>query len=301
MTRLPRVLLSLALLALVPACNRRAPDRAAEPPVVVIAPVDEGAIPPPRAVPPAAEPSDAADAMELTVIARANGLLKVQYPPGQRVVLGPANDDAPPGKLVLPVNRPVKFTCVGDETPAAFEIPAFALAVEVKVAKYSSKAVKPTRTGEFGVWNGRRVGTVVVVSDQEFDAWLQGTGPLPGEKPVDGSLAHTGRKLFLKLQCAVCHSGTANAMAPNLEGLYGKKVALKGGGAEIADDQYIRQSIRQPKAKVVEGWEPIMPPFDKEKLTDEEMVALVAYVRLLKPGDTPVRHEPVPKPVGPPK
>ena len=51
-----------------------------------------------------------------------------------------------------------------------------------------------------------------------------------GRKPpaIDGTLAHEGRKLFLKLQCVTCHSAAAKAKAkgPLLDGLFGTKVAL---------------------------------------------------------------------------
>ncbi|MCI0700028.1 MAG: c-type cytochrome, partial [Planctomycetia bacterium] len=260
-------------------------------------------IPPPRPIPPAAEPGDGTGAMELFVVAGEGGVWKVQYPNGQRVIVGPAEkltDDQRKriGSLVLPVNRPVKFTCTTEKDAATFEIVAFPLAIEAKPGQYTRETVKPTRTGEFGIWYGsERVGSIVVLTAQEYDDWLQGTGPLPGEQPVDGSLGDKGRQLFLKLQCINCHSAKPDAKAPNLEGLWGSKVPFKGGGAEIADDQYIKESIRKPKAKVVDGWEPIMPAYDSEKVTAEELNALVAYIRSLKRG---AKEDKFPPPVGAP-
>jgi cytochrome c oxidase subunit 2 len=96
-----------------------------------------------------------------------------------------------------------------------------------------------------------------------------------------------GRKLFLKLQCIKCHNATADAKAPNLEALFGKKVKLDSGKTVTVDEAYIVESIRKPKAKVVEGWEPIMPAYDEKKVSDEEVKALVAFIKSLKPGDTP--------------
>jgi mono/diheme cytochrome c family protein len=107
----------------------------------------------------------------------------------------------------------------------------------------------------------------------------------PANDPVDGELAHQGRQLFLKLQCIRCHSATPTGKAPLLEGLYGTKVPLKGGGTATADDAYIIESIRKPKAKVVEGWEPSMPAYDKDQVSDEDMKALVAFIRSLKKGE----------------
>jgi cytochrome c oxidase subunit 2 len=128
-----------------------------------------------------------------------------------------------------------------------------------------------------------------------------GHQPIQGtENAVDGSLAHTGRELFLKLQCIRCHSATPEGKAPVLEGLYGSKVPLEGGGAEIADDQYIIESIRRPTRKVVDGWKAIMPAYDESQVTAEELNALVAYIRSLKKGTMPDRTERFPAPNGAP-
>jgi cytochrome c oxidase subunit 2 len=310
MHRLPFVFLTFALVILLPACARQAANLpAVETPAVVIAdqPVAAGApevAPPPRLIPFAAEPSDTKDAMEVYVIRGANGAWKVQYPPGQRLILGgtgklTAAELQRLGKLILPVNRAVTFTVSVDGPTASFEILRFGVAATAAEGKWSHATVKPTRTGEYAIRSGReRVGTALVVSAQDFDDWLNGFYPERGDNPVDGSVAHDGRQLFLKLQCSRCHS-TPNAKGPALEELYGSKVQLKGGGAEIADQQYIIESIRKPKAKVVEDWEPIMPAYDKTQATAEELNALVAYIRSLKKG-APEPKERLPAPFGAP-
>ncbi|MBN9122068.1 MAG: cytochrome c [Planctomycetes bacterium] len=145
------------------------------------------------------------------------------------------------------------------------------------------------------------VGKIKVVEEREFDDWLLGFKPLQGtENAVDGSLAHEGRQLFLKLQCIRCHSATPTGKAPVLEGLYGSRADLRGGGAEIVDDQYIIESIRRPRLKVVDGWEAIMPAYDESQVSAEELNALVAYIRSLKKGATPDRTEQFPAPNGAP-
>jgi cytochrome c oxidase subunit 2 len=146
--------------------------------------------------------------------------------------------------------------------------------------------------------HAKHTGTLVVLERDEYDNWLAGL--FPKEPVADGTLAWNGRKLFLKNQCLTCHSAEAQAKGPNLEGLWGKAVPLKDGGMVRVDEQYIRESILRPRAKVVEGWEPIMPAFDKEKISEEEMIALIAYIKSLKPGDTPKRTEKIPPPVGAP-
>src|SRR5262249_22054445 len=63
---------------------------------------------------------------------------------------------------------------------------------------------------------------------------------------------------------------------------------------------YIVESIRKPRLKVVEGWEPIMPQYDMDQLKAEELDDLVIYIRSLRPGDLRFKVERFPLPVGAP-
>lgn len=128
-------------------------------------------------------------------------------------------------------------------------------------------------------------------------------GPIPPPRPLlrepaEGH-AFEGRQLFMKLQCINCHRAEPGGKGPVLEGVYGVMAALKGGEATLADDWYLVESIRNPRAKVVEGWEPIMPAYDAEKLPAEDLSKLVAYIRGMKKGGA--KAEAFPAPVGPPK
>jgi cytochrome c oxidase subunit 2 len=84
-----------------------------------------------------------------------------------------------------------------------------------------------------------------------------------------------------------------------LEGLYGQRVPLRGGAMVDADEGYLRESILNPRAKIVQGWEPIMPTY-KGQVSEEELIQLIAYIKSLRPGETPVRTEEFPPPVGAP-
>ncbi|MBM3979562.1 MAG: c-type cytochrome [Planctomycetes bacterium] len=313
MSRLPLLALVFAL----PACSRPAPAPPTEPaPSVVIVPDNivppapaTVAIPPPRPIPLAAEPCDPKGALDLIVVRRPNCSWRVQYPQGQRLLLaGPEAvladaDRANVRPLVVPLGHPVTFVLTSDGGTNPFDVPTFGISTEAPQGKWAHATVRPTRAGTFTIWSGReQIGTVQVVPAAEFDDWLAGRSP--GTDPVNGSVAHTGRQLFLKLQCNICHSGAPNAKAPFLEGLFGTKVALRGGGSEVADEQYIRESIRKPKAKIVEGWEPIMPAYTLDLVTEEEVNALVAYIRSArKPGSlapVPMIDAPVKGPTIPP-
>jgi len=254
-----------------------------------------------------------ADAMEVFVIGK-QWMWKAQYSTGHRVIIGgnPRNmnevERQSIGRLVLPVNRPVKITLTSEDVIHDFGVPAFRSKIDVLPGRYTTVWYHPTRIGEYhiycdqycGTWHSLMVGKIAVVGEQEFDEFLYGIQPLQGtENPVDGSLAQEGRQLFLKLQCVTCHSANAVAKAPVLEGLYGTRVPLKGGGAEVADEAYILESILKPRAKIVSGWEPIMPSYEGQ-ITADDQAALVAYIRSMKRGTTPDVTAQFPAPNGAP-
>src|SRR5262249_51852926 len=112
---------------------------------------------------------------------------------------------------------------------------------------------------------------------------------------AEGSLALEGRKLFLKLQCVTCHSANAQARAPVLEALYRRRVQLQDGRVITADEDYLRESILKPEAKVVAGFQPIMPTFQGQ-VSEADVVRLIAFIKALKPGETPSRVEGSPPP-----
>jgi cytochrome c oxidase subunit 2 len=285
----PSHLLPLLVLAVIPACAERRNNRDAPEVVVKVDPalttparteaVD--AIPAPRPIPPAAEPTDSKDALEIFCVASANGTWKFQYPNGQRAT----ND------LRLPVGKPVRFTLIAEEGtgsfgvgPHQFEILAFPLIIDVWAKMYTSGAVVPKRTGVFGLrGDGKRVGTVTVMEAAAFAQLLE-RELYPYTNMGKRSMVQDGRILFLKLQCVECHTGKPTARAPFLAGLFGTKVALEDGKAVVADENYFRESILKPKAKVVEGWEAIMPSYD-DRVSEEDLANLVAYIKSLKLQD----------------
>ena len=65
---------------------------------------------------------------------------------------------------------------------------------------------------------------------------------------------------------------------------------MQGGGTAVVDESFIRESIVNPQAKVVAGFQPIMPTF-QGLVTEEQLLQLIAYVRSLgsagRRGTTP--------------
>lgn len=119
------------------------------------------------------------------------------------------------------------------------------------------------------------IGRIVVMEPHEYQEWLSGT--------KSRAATATGEELFIAKACNTCHRPDSSARAPILNGIFGKEVALLGGKTTIADEEYVRESILTPAAKVVSGYQPIMPTF-KDQISEEEIVQLIRYIKELKPA-----------------
>jgi cytochrome c oxidase subunit 2 len=141
---------------------------------------------------------------------------------------------------------------------------------------------QPTKVGTYhlfcaeycGTKHSGMIGSVIVQTPADYEAWLSGTD---GQ---GGSMAERGQALFTQYACNTCHRSDAGARGPNLEGVFGKTVVLNGGATVKADENYIRDSIYNPQKKVVLGYQPIMPTF-KGQLSEDQVMYLVAYIKTL--------------------
>jgi cytochrome c oxidase subunit 2 len=248
-----------------------------------------------------ARPPD--DALQVYVVGK-QWMWKVQHEDGQREI----------NELHIPVGRPVKLTLTSEDVVHDFGTPAFRTKIDVIPGRYTHTWYLPTKTGDYhlfcnqycGTAHAEMVGWIHVMEEDDYQKWLGGARPSSGSRAT-GSLALQGRQLFLKLQCVTCHSADARARAPVLENLYRQPVHLSDGRTVVADEAYIRKSILEPPADVVQGWQPIMPTFKgqladpKEGLSEEDaLIRLIAFIKTLGPGETPKRTEDFPAPVGAP-
>jgi len=81
-------------------------------------------------------------------------------------------------------------------------------------------------------------------------------------------------------QCVACHSiDGSTVVGPTWQGLYGHEVELEGGETVTVDDEYLRESITDPGAKIVAGYANLMPTLD---LDDNQVDDLIAYIRTLE-------------------
>ncbi len=118
----------------------------------------------------------------------------------------------------------------------------------------------------YTVWGLMDIGTIPPLPDEPI------SGPAAAPAVADGA------RLAQSRGCVACHSADgAPGVGPSWKGLFGAQRPLADGATAVADDAYLRESIRQPGAKVVAGFANLMPPYTD--LTDDELGALVDYIK----------------------
>ena len=119
--------------------------------------------------------------------------------------------------------------------------------------------------------------TVVVVHEtlEDLNAWIEKYSKRQeGTNPVD-----YGETLYNQRGCKGCHSiDGSKRVGPSFQESFGNNRAFASGEAIVADENYIRESILYPKAKVVAGYQPVMPSY-KGQLSDDDIYCLIEYLK----------------------
>ncbi|HJW99915.1 MAG TPA: cytochrome c oxidase subunit II [Terriglobales bacterium] len=196
---------------------------------------------------------------------------KFEHPGGQREI----------NNLHVPVGRPVRMTLISQDVIHDFFVPAFRTQMDVLPGRYTQVWFEATKAGTYhlfcnqycGTKHSGMIGTVTAMPHDDYQQWLRGAGAF-------GSLATEGQKVFASMGCPTCHTGADNARGPNLYNLYGRMVRTADNRTLVADESYIRESILNPSAKIVYGFQNIMPTFQGQ-LNEDEMIQLIEYVKSL--------------------
>jgi cytochrome c oxidase subunit II len=211
------------------------------------------------------------DAMEINVIGK-QWMWKVQHPEGMREI----------NTLHVPVGRPVKLIMTSQDVIHSFYVPAFRTKQDVVPGKYFTSWFTATKVGEYhlfcaeycGAQHSGMVGTIVVMEPAAYQAWVAGT-------KINVPMVLSGEKLFAEKQCNTCHG----QRAPTVAGIYGRPAILADGSQVPRDENYLRESILQPNAKMLAGYPPIMPTYQGQ-LSEEQITELIAYIKSLRSATT---------------
>lgn len=215
-----------------------------------------------------------ANATEVFVVGK-QWMWKLQHPTGRREI----------NELHVPKGQPVRLTMISEDVIHSFYVPAFRMKQDVLPGYYTTTWFEPTRTGEYhlfcaeycGTEHSRMIGKIIVMEPAEYQAWL--AGPDAGQP-----MAAAGEQLFQATGCQACHNPESGARGPNLAGVFGKRVQIKDGGSVVANESYLRESILRPSAKVVYGYDALMPTYEGQ-LTEDQLLQIIAYLKSI--GENP--------------
>jgi cytochrome c oxidase subunit 2 len=216
---------------------------------------------------------------------------KIQHSTGQREI----------NELHVPAGRKIKLIMTSEDTIHDFFIPAFRIKADVLPGKYTTQWFEATKPGTYhlfcaeycGMNHSGMIGSIIVMQPTDFDNWLSGNAS-------QQSPAVAGQQLFQSLGCVSCHGANGEGgRGPGLVGLFGSKVSLTNNQTLTADEAYIRESIENPSAKVVAGFNPIMPTFQGQ-VTPEQLIQIISYIKSLQvtgvPATPAATPAPAPKP-----
>jgi cytochrome c oxidase subunit II len=211
-----------------------------------------------------------ANAMNIYVVGK-QWMWKAEHPGGQHEI----------NALHVPVDRPIQLTIISQDVFHSFSIPAFRVKREAIPGRYSSVWFEATVPGTYhlfctqycGTEHSHMIGEVVVLSQDDYKKWLDGS-------TSGASLAQNGERLFASLSCNACHNTRPDARGPSLANVYGSKLNLSNGQQIVADDAYLREAILNPSQHITQGYAPIMPTYQGQ-ISEEGVIDLVEYIKNL--------------------
>ena len=187
--------------------------------------------------------------------------------------------------LHVPVNEAVRLTMTSEDVIHSLFIPTFRLKMDVVPGRYTTTWFRAVRPGTYDLYCAEYCGTghsdmlakVVVHEPGQFAKWLQEEGDLLKKLPP----AEAGQRL-VALRCASCHTIDGNpGIGPTLKGIWGQTHQFSNASPTVVDENYVRESILEPAAKVRQGYTGVMPTF-KGILSDQQITAVIEYIKTLK-------------------
>lgn len=191
-------------------------------------------------------------------------------------------------ELYLPVNKQVALKLTSTDVLHSFWVPEFRVKQDLVPGRVTELHITPTMVGDtYKVRCAEMCGTshaymenpVIVTEMTDFEAWVAVQQELAAEaaQTPEGR----GQALITANGCTACHSlNGAAGIGPTWFQLAGSEVQLSDGTTVTADDAFLAESILQPQAKIVAGFETQQMP--AYSFTDEQVADIIAYIKTLR-------------------
>ncbi|HWN66208.1 MAG TPA: cytochrome c oxidase subunit II [Haliangium sp.] len=211
--------------------------------------------------------------------------------------------------LHVPAGRSVRLIMKSEDVIHSFFVPAFRVKQDVLPRRYTNlwfKAEQPTvpadqelRSTEVSDANRNQVlrqighrlfcaeycGTdhsqmktrVVVHNPGGYDNYLA----FKKEESDNMSPVERGQDVYTRL-CFACHTTDGSTrVGPSFKGIWSETHNFIDGSTAVVDENYVRDSVLNPQAKVRQGFPPSMPSFQGQ-LSDKEILGVIEYIKSLK-------------------
>jgi cytochrome c oxidase subunit II len=232
-----------------------------------------------------------ADSTEVYVVAK-QWMWKIEHMEGQREI----------NELHVPTGQNVKLIMTSQDVIHSFFVPAFRIKQDVLPGRYTTLWFKATKPGRYHLFCAEYCGTmhsgmggdIVVMEPQDYAQWMAG-GPrraLAGYRQAVIRFNSDARPVIVP---------TCRAAAPISQGIYNKPVLLEDGRTVVADENYVRESILDPTAKIVSGFKPVMPTFPghRQRRAVERAGGLREIVKPATHGNRRLQNQPAASPANP--
>ncbi len=214
-----------------------------------------------------------ADAVEYYVTGK-QWMWKFQHPSGNREI----------NELHVPVGVPIKLIMTSEDVIHSFWVPEFRVKMDVLPGRYTDLWFEVDKVGVYrlfcneycGVEHSLMGGRVIAMEPADYEEWL-------GSGQPQTTLTKSGEQLFEEKTCNTCHLGRSFALGPSLNDIFGTEVTFADGSTAIVDENYLRESILDPRARLVQGYQALMPTFQGQ-VDEEELVLLIDYIKSLSEG-----------------
>ncbi|SFQ38096.1 cytochrome c oxidase subunit 2 [Pseudomonas sp. NFPP07] len=192
----------------------------------------------------------------------------------------------------LPIDRPVKVLLRAKDVLHDFYVPQMRAKMDMVPGMVSHFWFTPTRLGKFevlcaeycGVGHFNMRGHLVVEEQGTFDQWLASQPTFAQTltsvaTPSRDNLLEKGRQLVESHGCRACHSQDGStSLGPGWKDLYGRSEQLADGTRVQVDEAYLKESILEPQARLVQGYPPVMVAYT---FSQDELAAVVAFIKSL--------------------
>lgn len=193
------------------------------------------------------------------------------------------------GDLHVPADRPVKLIMSSNDVIHSFFVPDFRIKQDVVPGRYTAAWFNATEPGESiifcteycGTDHSNMTGNVIAHEEAAFEEWLADNAG-GASQPSDLAPAEWGKQLVEQNACTACHSTDGTRLTgPTWQGTFGSEEPLSDGTTVTVDENYLRESILEPNARIVEGFQAGMMPTYQGQLSDEQINAIIEYIKTL--------------------